>query len=86
MSLVEPFFPNNRAIAREYSQIWSFWRDEHNPKTGASSQSLLWNLYRRDKTPEDKKVSLLFGLIQCESTANSTSWRLFYLPRIHTKH
>jgi hypothetical protein len=85
MSLVEPFFPNNRAIAREYSQLWSFWRDERNAKTGASSQSLLWNLYRKDKTKDSKKVSVFFGLIHHQTSTNGSSWRLFYLPRFGKK-
>jgi hypothetical protein len=81
MALLEPFFPNNRAIAREYSQIWSFWRDERNSKTGAHSQSFLWNLYRDEKIGDVKKTSALFGLIQREKNATETSWRLFYLPK-----
>jgi hypothetical protein len=36
----------NRGIERNWSPLWSLWRAELNPKTGASSQSLLWNLYR----------------------------------------
>ncbi len=61
---MEPFFPGNESIERLYSPIWSLWRDEKNAKTGASSQSLLWNLYRRDQSKAEKKVSFLFGLFQ----------------------
>ena len=70
MALIEPLFPNNRTIIREYSQIWSFWRAEKNPKTGASSQSLLWNLYRHEQTPDSSKTSFFFGLIQHEKKLN----------------
>jgi hypothetical protein len=68
LALLEPFFPNNRAIRREYSQLWSVWRSEENALTGATSQSLLWNLYRREQSAESKKTSLLFGLFQYQST------------------
>src|SRR6202000_993396 len=62
MALLEPFFPNNRAILRSGSQLWSFWRDEHNEKSHVDSQSLLWNLYRHESSPKTKKISLFFGL------------------------
>jgi hypothetical protein len=78
LALLEPFFPNNRSVTREYSQTWSLWRCEKNPKTRASSQSLLWNLYRRDQTPGVKKISLLFGLFQYQSGAEGRRWRVCY--------
>ncbi|MGA2749805.1 MAG: hypothetical protein ABSG59_13605 [Verrucomicrobiota bacterium] len=68
MALLEPFFPNNRTMRREYSPIWTVWRSEKNGRTGATSQSLLWNLYRHEKAGEVKKSSLLFGLFQYQST------------------
>jgi hypothetical protein len=76
LALLEPFFPNNRAMRREYSPLWSLWRSEHNARTGASNQSLLWNLYRREKTAESKKASLLFGLFQYQSTPEGGNWRV----------
>ncbi len=69
LALLEPFFPNNRSIPREYSQLWSLWRAEKNARTGAASQSLLWNLYRHESAAQSKKVSLLFGLFQYQSDA-----------------
>jgi len=77
---LEPLLPNNKSIERNYSPIWSIWRQEKNPKTGAASQSLLWNLYRLEAKPESKKCSLLFGLIQYQSDPDGRRWRLFYLP------
>lgn len=78
LALLEPFFPNNRSITREYSQIWSLWRYEKNHKTGATSRSLLWNLYRNDTARDSKKLSLFFGLFQYQSDADGRRWRLFY--------
>jgi hypothetical protein len=77
---LEPILPANKSIERNYSPLWSLWRAEANPQTGESSQSLLWNLYRRETSPTAKKGSLLFGLIQYETSAESRRWRLFYLP------
>ena len=77
---IEPMLPNNKSIERNYSPLWSFWRSEKNPQTHASSQSLLWNLYRRDKTDDATHGSALFGLFQYRRDGDGKSWRLFYLP------
>jgi hypothetical protein len=84
-SILEPFLPNNKSIERNYSPIWSVWRAERNAKTGANSQSLLWNLYRRDASPDSKKCSLLFGLFQYQSGSEGNRLRLFYIPVVNTK-
>lgn len=80
LSILEPILPNNKSIERNYSQLWSIWRAERNAKTGASSKSLLWNLYRRDETKEKSKTSGLMGLFQREKTADSVSWKIFHFP------
>ena len=77
---VEPAVPNNRGIERNWSPLWSLWRAEDNPKTGAASRSLLWDLYRRETAPGHKKVSLLFGLFQYQCDGESRRTRLFYIP------
>ena len=77
---LEPFLPNNKSIDRDYSPVWTVWRSEKNPQTSAASQSLLWNLYRRDTAPEIRKYSLLFGLFQYQSSAAGKRWRLLYIP------
>jgi len=80
---VEPALPNNRGVERNWSPLWSLWRAEDNPKTGAGSRSLLWNLYRSDTTPDSKKCSLLFGLFQYQSNAETKGFRLFFMPVVH---
>jgi len=82
---LEPILPTSKSVDRDYSQVWSVWRSEHNPKTGGTSQSLLWNLYRRQTTPESKKCSLLFGLFQYQSGTDGKRVRLFYIPIVKTK-
>jgi hypothetical protein len=77
---LEPFVPGSHKIERDYSPLWSVWRQEANARTGASSQSLLWNLYRRDAAPGHKKVSLFFGLFQYQSGPEGGRTRLFYIP------
>jgi hypothetical protein len=77
---IEPLLPNNKSIERNYSPLWSIWRSERNRQTGAASQSLLWNLYRRDTTPQTRKCSLLFGLFQYQSSPAGNRLRLLYLP------
>jgi hypothetical protein len=82
---LEPALPNNRGIERNWSPLWSLWRREHNAKTGATSQSLLWNFYRREVAPGSKKCSLLFGLFQYQFDGENKRLRLFYLPVAKTR-
>ena len=80
VALLESFLPANKSIQRDYSPVWSVWRSEKNPRAGAASQSLLWNLYRRETAPTTKKCSLLFGLFQYQSSPEGNRLRLFYVP------
>jgi hypothetical protein len=80
LALLEPLLPASPSIERNWSPLWALWRSEKNARTGAASQSLLWNVYRLDKTPQSKKCSLLFGLIQYQSDSTGGRWRLFYVP------
>lgn len=82
---LEPLLPNNKSIERNYSPLWSIWRSEKNGRTGAASQSLLWNLYRHDMTSTSKKYSLLFGLFHYQSGPEGNRWRVFYIPVVKTK-
>ena len=78
---LEPVLPNNKSIERNYSPLWSLWRDESNARNGNRSQSLLWNLYRHERSPEGRKTSALFGLIRRSSNADGSQWRLFTWPQ-----
>ena len=80
LAILEPFLPNNKSVERDYSPLWSFWRAEKNPKTGASSQSLLWNLYRHEADHQSRKYSLLFGLLKYQSGVEGKQWRVLYIP------
>ena len=79
LALVEPAVPENPAVERNWSPLWSFWRAETNPKSGTASRSLLWNLYRQETAPAHKKVSLLFGLFQYQCDGENKRTKLFYL-------
>jgi len=52
---------------------------EKNTKTGAACQSFLWNLYRRDTTPETRKCSLLFGLFSINPAWKGKRLRMLYV-------
>lgn len=80
LALLEPFLPTSRSVERDLSPLWSVWRSEVNPATHASSQSLLWNLYRHESSPGVKKSSLLFGLFQYQTGPEGRQTRLFYIP------
>lgn len=77
---LEPFVPGSHKIPRDYSPLWSVWRQESSSRRGTASKSLLWNLYRRDTGPGMKKVSILFGLFQYQSGQDGAGTRLFYIP------
>jgi len=81
---IEPAVPDNASLERNWSPLWSLWRSERNPTTGANSQSLLWNLYRRESASAHTNCSCLFGLYQSRAQANEKTVRLFYLPAIHS--
>ena len=85
LSLFEPFFPGTESVSRNYNPLCALWRFERSPGRGADSQSLLWNLYRRDVAPHTKKISLLFGLFQYQSSPDGAKWRMFYIPLGGTK-
>ena len=80
LALLEAFLPTNKKVEEIYSPLWALWRSERNARTGASSQSLFWNLYRCDTTPTNRKCSLLFGLFQYQSGPEGKRWRWFHLP------
>jgi hypothetical protein len=74
---IENIFPGNQGIARDWSPVWSLFRAEHNPATGHRSESLLWNLWRRDRLPDLRRTSLLFGAVRTQKTAGTRQWRVF---------
>lgn len=77
---LEVFTLGSHKIERDWSPVWSVWRSEHNANTGASSQSLLWNLYRHETAPEHKRVSALFGLFDYQAEGKNRRWRIAYIP------
>ena len=85
LALAETFVPASPGIERNWSPLWSVWRSEKNPATGAKSESVLWNFYRRDASSGQKKISFFFGLYQYQSnqTQGTEKVRLFYFPVIN---
>ena len=76
---IEPILPLSKSVDRNWSPLWALWRSESNAETGASSDSLLWNLYRHDTTPTTSRTALLFGLVQHKHDPQGGHTRLFYL-------
>jgi hypothetical protein len=85
LALLEPYLPTTKSIERDYSQVWSLWRSERNPRTGATSQSLLWNLYRRDMTRTTRKSTVLFGLFQSQTDDAGKRVRVCFIPLTRSK-
>lgn len=56
-SLLEPFFPGNRGIERNWSPLWRIYQrkwDDH----GNEISSLLWNLYWRERRGDDLAMEI----------------------------
>ncbi|HAB16152.1 MAG TPA: hypothetical protein PLX89_06930 [Verrucomicrobiota bacterium] len=80
---LETVLRNREAVQRNYSPLWAMYRAESNPKTGAASQSVLWNLFRREVTTNAVRTSCLFGLVQTKRIGAERHWRFFWLPNRH---
>lgn len=80
LAILEPYAPGSHKFERDYSPLWALWRAEKNARTGAASQSLLWNLYRHQTAPDFRSTSLFFGLYQSEKSDKGKQMRLFYIP------
>ena len=80
LSLLEPLVPVNKSIERNYSPVYALWRSEFNGVEQRRSQSLLWNLYRRETSPGQSQTSCLFGLFQQRTGPDGKQLRLFYIP------
>lgn len=81
---LEPAVPDNPGIERNWSPLWSLWRTEYRKSTNCRNQSLLWNFYHRQTSPNSRKVSWCFGLYQSDEESDNRSVRWFYLPARHT--
>lgn len=77
-ALFEPLH-DGRGVRRNWSPLWSLYRREDHPAAGASSESLLWNLWREDARDGVTRGSLLFGLVQYQSAPDARRWRWFWL-------
>lgn len=82
LALMESLMPGSPGIDRNWSPLWSIWRQENNRTTGAHSQSFFWNFYRRDASPEAKTISVCFGLYRCKSTRDTEKVHVFFIPVI----
>jgi len=80
LTVIEPF-GRGTGMMRNWVPLWSLWRQESNPATGRTSRSLFWNLFREETGPEATKGSLLFGLVQYQTSSNRTRWRWFHMGR-----
>ncbi len=52
LSLLEPFFPNNQSIARNWSPLWRLYQKKWD-KHGNEISSLLWNLYWKERRGDE---------------------------------
>lgn len=75
LSLLEPFFPENGGIERNWSPLWRLYQrkwDTH----GNEVSSLLWNLYWKERRPDALALEI-FPLFRYQQQAEeSLDWQL----------
>ncbi len=79
-ALLETLLKNNETAERAYGPLWTLYRSERNPARGLSSQSLLWNLWRRESGTNAVTTSALFGAIRTRRDDSGLQWRLLWRP------
>ncbi len=52
LALLEPFFPENSAIERNWSPLWRLYQQKWDDQ-GNSASTLLWNLYWKERRGDD---------------------------------
>ncbi len=57
LSLLEPFFPENRSIERNWSPLWHLYQCKWDRK-GNEVSSFLWNLYWKERRGKDLAMEL----------------------------
>jgi hypothetical protein len=57
LSLLEPFFPGNRGIERNWSPLWRIYQRKWDGQ-GNEISTLLWNLYWKERRGDDLAVEL----------------------------
>ena len=80
LSITEAVLPDNHGIERNWAPLWTLYRAEKNPKTGAASQSLLWNFWRHDTLKETSRSSFFFGVVRSRREKDERHWRFFWMP------
>jgi len=68
LSLLEPFFPDNRGIERNWSPLWSLYQCKWD-KHGNEISSLLWNLYWKERRGDELSMEL-FPLFRYQRAAD----------------
>ncbi len=80
LNVLETLLKNNETVERVYSPLWTVYRRETNPARGLTSQSVLWNLWRRDTGTNAVTTSVAFGAIRSRRTDEGREWRFFWRP------
>lgn len=75
LSLLEPFFPENRGIERNWSPLWRLYQRKWDTQ-GNEVSSFLWNLYWKERRADDLAMEV-FPLFRYQHQAGeSLDWQL----------
>ncbi|MFO1501745.1 MAG: hypothetical protein U1G07_25780 [Verrucomicrobiota bacterium] len=70
---VGTFFSKAKALDKTVSPYLAIWRAENHPSRGTSRQAFLWRVYRHDRSPQQSRHSVLFGLFERTKLASGGS-------------
>ncbi len=80
LNFLETLLKNNETIERAYGPLWTVYRRDANPARDMTSQSVLWNLWRRETDTNAVTTSAVFGAIRTRRTGDEREWRFLWRP------
>jgi len=80
LAILEPILKGTTAIERNYSPLYTLWFEDINKKTGDSTISVLFSLYKEKQSLHNTYRSFLFGLLSYEKNTSYKKFKIFWLP------
>jgi hypothetical protein len=76
LSLLEPFFPENNGIERNWSPLWRLYQRKWD-RAGNEISSLLWNLYWKERRGPDLAMEVFPVFSYRRETGRGTDFKMF---------
>ena len=76
LALLEPFFPGNRGVLRNWSPLWGLYRYRRDTLEDITVHSLLWNLMRVERGVDFSRWEILGPLILSRSKGDEREFSI----------